>query len=71
MALHWHECADATSIKNGFGMRLTPFYKLSSSLPSFALISEKTDPVSGAILSEGSVANDLGINRTTGVEFGV
>lgn len=56
---------------NGFGMRLTPFYKLSTGLPSFALISETTDPVTGAILTQTFTANNQGINRTTGVEFGL
>jgi hypothetical protein len=56
---------------NGVGFRLTPFYKLSTALPSFALISAKTDPVTGAILSEVFTANNQGINRTTGLEFGL
>ena len=56
---------------NGFGMRLTPFYKLSTGLPSFALLSEKLDPVTGAILSEVFNANNFGLNRTTGLEFGL
>ncbi len=55
---------------NGFGARLTPFYKLSTGLPSFALISETTDPVTGAVLSEVFVANNKGINRTSGIELG-
>ena len=57
--------------RNGFGARLTPFYKLSTGLPSFALLSETTDPVTGAVLTEVFVANNQGINRTTGVEFGL
>ncbi len=56
---------------NGFGLRFTPFYKLSTGLPSFALLSETTDAVTGAILSEVFNANNNGINRTTGVEFGL
>lgn len=56
---------------NGFAAKLTPFYKLSTGLPSFALLSETTNPVTGAILSEVFSANNNGINRTTGVEFGL
>lgn len=57
--------------QNGFGLRLTPFYKLSTGLPSFALLSEVTDPVTGAVLSQVFNANNNGINRTSGVEFGL
>ena len=57
--------------QNGFGMRLTPFYKLSTGLPSFALLSEKVDPITGVILSEVFTANNNGLNRTSGVEFGL
>ena len=49
--------------KNGWGARLTPFYKLGTNLPSFALI---------AILPGGNDifgAANFGFNRTTGVEF--
>jgi Carboxypeptidase regulatory-like domain len=56
---------------NGWGMRLTPFYKLGTELPSFALLSQKVDPVTGQILSEVFTVNNLGINRTTGAEFGL
>ncbi|MBC5799002.1 MAG: TonB-dependent receptor [Candidatus Eremiobacteraeota bacterium] len=56
---------------NGVGLRVTPFYKLSTGLPSFALLSETTDPVTGAILTEVFTANNNGINRTSGVEFGL
>jgi len=57
--------------RNGFGMRVTPFYKLSSGLPSFALLSETTDAITGAILTEVFTSNNSGLNRTTGVEFGL
>ncbi len=57
--------------RNGWGMRLTPFYKLGTQLPSFALLSEKVDPVTGQILSEVFTVNNIGINRTTGAEFGL
>ncbi len=56
---------------NGFALRFTPFYKLSTGLPSFALLSETVDPTTGQILSEVFNANNNGINRTTGVEFGL
>jgi hypothetical protein len=50
---------------NGMAMKITPFYKLGTQLPSFALISG---------LSTGSFVfsvNNQGINKTTGVEFGL
>ena len=57
---------------NGWGMRFTwPPYKLGTELPSFALLSQKVDPVTGQILSEVFTVNNLGINRTTGAEFGL
>jgi hypothetical protein len=56
---------------NGWGLRVTPFYKLGTNLPSFALLSQKVDPVTGQILSQVFTVNNLGINRTTGAELGV
>lgn len=65
---------DATyqhQFRNGVGIRLTPFYKTASSLPSYALISQVVDPSTGQILSEVFNTNNLGVNRTTGAEFGL
>jgi hypothetical protein len=50
---------------NGWGMRLTPFYKLGTNLPSFALV---TGLAAGAAVF---TVNNIGINRTTGAEFGL
>jgi hypothetical protein len=50
---------------NGWGMRLTPFYKLGTNLPSFALVNNLA---AGAAVF---TVNNKGINRTTGVEFGL
>jgi hypothetical protein len=50
---------------NGMAMKVTPFYKSGTQLPSFALL---------AGLSTGSfvfTVNNQGINKTTGVEFGL
>ncbi len=50
---------------NGWGMKITPFYKLGTHLPSFALVS---------LLGNGAAVftvNNEGLNRTTGAEFGV
>ena len=50
---------------NGMALKLTPFYKLGTNLPSFALVTG---------LSTGSfvfTVNNQGINRTTGVELGM
>ncbi len=49
--------------KNGWGARLTPFYKLGTNLPAFTLLT---------LIAGGSsvfVADNQGFNRTTGVEF--
>jgi len=65
---------DATyqhQFRNGFGLRLTPFYKRASSLPSYALISEVVDPSTGQILSQVFNTNNIGVNRTAGAELGI
>ncbi|MGP6190473.1 MAG: carboxypeptidase regulatory-like domain-containing protein [Vulcanimicrobiaceae bacterium] len=49
--------------KNGWGARLTPFYKLGTNLPAFSLL---------AVLPGGNEifgAGNQGLNRTTGLEF--
>jgi hypothetical protein len=57
--------------RDGVGLRITPFYKRASSLPSFSLISQVLDPTTGQILSQVFNSTNLGVNRTTGVEFGL
>lgn len=57
--------------QNGWGLRLTPFYKLSTGEPSFSFISEEISPTTGQFLGGVFTTNNLGINRTTGVEFGL
>ena len=50
---------------NGYGMRLTPFYRGGTNLPAFALVSG---------LSAGSfvfTVNNQGISKASGVEFGL
>ena len=49
----------------GYGLRITPFYKLGTNLPSFALL---TGLAAGAAVF---TVNNEGINRTTGLELGV
>ncbi|MGH9207601.1 MAG: hypothetical protein ACRD1G_13785, partial [Acidimicrobiales bacterium] len=56
---------------NGWGMRLTPFYKLASNLPGVSVLSLQTNPTTGAILSETFAVNNENHNKTTGVEFGL
>ena len=51
--------------QNGWGLRVTPFYKLGTNLPSFALL---TGLAAGAAVF---TVNNQGINRTTGLEFGM
>jgi len=50
---------------NGWGMRFTPFYKLGTNLPSFALLNNLA---AGAAVF---TVNNTGINRTTGIEYGL
>ena len=50
----------------GYGLKVTPFYKLGTNLPSFALLSSGL--TSGAAVF---TVNNEGINRTTGVELGL
>ncbi len=50
---------------NGWAMKLTPFYKLGTDLPSFALV---------RLLASGAAVftvNNEGVNRTSGAEFGL
>jgi hypothetical protein len=49
----------------GYGLRITPFYKLGTNLPSFALL---TGLAAGAAVF---TVNNEGINRTTGLELGL
>lgn len=56
---------------NGWGTRLTGFYKRASGLPSFFILAQKVDPVTGAILYQVFSVNNNSINKTPGVEFSV
>jgi len=51
--------------RNGFGMKITPFYKHGTNIPAFALVNNLS---TGAFVF---TVNNQGINRTTGVEFGL
>ena len=51
--------------KNGLGLRLTPFYRQGTNIPSFALV---TGLAAGAAVF---TANNKGINKATGVELGL
>jgi hypothetical protein len=57
--------------KNGWGLRLTPFYKNATGVPSFSFISEEISPTTGQFLGGVFQTNNLGVNRTSGVEFGL
>lgn len=54
---------------NGWGTRLTGFYKRASGLPSFFILAQKIDPVTGAILYQVFSVNNNSINKTPGAEF--
>ncbi len=63
---------DATythGFKNGFGLKATGFYRLSTGLPGFFVLSQTTDPATGAILFQVFSVNNNAIQRTTGLEF--
>jgi hypothetical protein len=58
-----YDISIAHQFKNGFGVRVTPFYKLGTTLPTFSLIT---------VLPGGNEifgTSNLGLNRTTGLEF--
>ena len=48
--------------QNGWGVRVTPFYKAGTSLPTYYLL----NPILGIF-----AISDAGLNKTTGAEFGV
>ncbi len=56
---------------NGWGLRLTPFVKTATGVPSFSFISEEISPTTGQFLGGVFTVNNLGINKTAGVEFGL
>ncbi len=55
--------------KNGFGAKLTGFYRRSTGEPGFFILDEKTDPATGAILYEIFSVNNNAIIKTPGAEF--
>jgi hypothetical protein len=57
--------------KNGWGARLTPFYKDAIGVPSFSFLSEDISPTTGQFLGGVFQTNNLGVNHTSGVEFGL
>ncbi len=57
--------------KNGFGMRITPFYKQSTNVPDFSVLSSTINPVTGQLTSFVFTVNNNGINKATGIEFGL
>jgi len=55
----------AHQFKGGYAMKITPFYKFGTNLPTFALVRS---------LASGSfvfIVNNQNINKTSGVEFGL
>ena len=57
--------------QSGWGMRVTPFIKDATGVPSFSFISEEISPTTGQFLGGVFTVNNLGINKTAGVEFGL
>lgn len=56
---------------NGFGMRVTPFIRNATGVPSFSFVSEQISPTTGQFLGGVFTTNNLGVNKTTGLEFGL
>lgn len=57
--------------KNGVGLRITPFYKNSTNVPDFSVLSATINPVTGQLASFVFTVNNNGINKSTGVELGL
>ena len=55
--------------KNGFGVKATGFFRLSTGLPGFFVLSQTTDPTTGQILSQVFSVNNKAIQKTTGIEL--
>ncbi len=57
------------AFKNGFGAKLTAFYRRSTGEPGFFLLSQKIDPATGQILYQIFSVNNNAIIKTPGIEF--
>jgi hypothetical protein len=55
--------------KNGMGLKATGFYRLSTGLPGFFILSQKTDPTTGQILYQIFSVNNDSLQKTTGMEL--
>jgi outer membrane receptor protein involved in Fe transport len=55
--------------KDGFGFKATGFYRLSTGLPGFFVLAQKTDPVTGSILYQVFSVNNNAQQKTTGLEL--
>jgi hypothetical protein len=58
-------------LKNGIGLRMTAYTKRGYNLPITFLINQFTDAVTGTITAQVFAVDNLGINRTNGLEFGL
>ncbi len=55
--------------KDGVGIKATGFYRLSTGLPGFFVLAEKTDPVTGQILYQVFSVNNNALQKTSGLEL--
>ncbi len=57
--------------RSGWGVRLTPYVKNATGVASFSFLSEEISPTTGQLLGGVFQTNNLGVNRTSGIEFGL
>ena len=55
--------------KNGFGMRVTPFYRQGFNVPGFSLLSATVNPVTQQLQSFVFTVNNNNASKTSGLEF--
>ena len=55
--------------KDGVGLKATGFYRLSTGLPGFFVLQQKTDPTTGAILYQVFSVNNNALQKTSGLEL--
>lgn len=56
--------------KNGMAARLTGYFKREYNVPATSLVKQVLDPVTGAPTSQVFLGSNVGINKTSGLEFG-
>jgi len=57
--------------KNGWGARLTGYFKRGYNVPAFAIVSEQFNPTTGSPTQIIFSVNNVGVNKTSGIEAGL